>query len=345
MEQIESNPGAGRRVLVIFPGALGDLICVVPALRAIGHTNPGCAIELMARAELARFARGRMGVARGYSIDRREVSELFVDNPSNLATTKAFFSGFERIYSFFAENNREFRQAIGEVANGPVDFIPFRPPGPGHVADCYLDAVLAADEHADVPSTNREELSRIDVLEEDLAAASETLGKYRLAQSEFVLIFPGSGSPKKNWPAENFAALARQIERWTRAVLVIGPAEAAMEPIFAGEFVTLDERELGEVAGMARLAAGFVGNDSGVSHLAAAAGAIGVVLFGPTDPERWRPWGRVEVLRREPLASLPVSEVAERLADLCQSASGMVTISVEGRTNARALFDWKKDRS
>jgi ADP-heptose:LPS heptosyltransferase len=150
---------------------------------------------------------------------------------------------------------------------------------------------------------------------------------------------------KKNWPAENFAALARQIGRRIRAVMVIGPAEAAIEPIFAGEFVTLDGRELGEIVGMAHLAAGFVGNDSGVSHLAAAAGAIGVVLFGPTDPERWRPRGRVEVLRRDPLASLPVGEVAERLADLCQSSSGMVTINAEGSSNARALFDWKKDRS
>jgi len=332
-------------VLVIFPGALGDMICVGPALRAIGRANSGCEIELMARAELARFATGRMGIARGYSIDRREVSELFVDQPANLAITKAFFSGFERIYSFFAENNREFRQKIGEVANGPVDFIPFRPPGPGHVADRYLDAVLAAGGYPDVRSTSRNELSRIDVLAEDLEAASATLGKHRLAPGEFVLIFPGSGSPKKNWLAENFAALARQIEPKMRAVVVIGPAEAAIEPIFKGKFATLGGLELGEIAGMARLAAGFVGNDSGVSHLAAAAGAIGVVLFGPTDPERWRPLGHAEVLRREPLASLAVGEVAERLADLCQSSSGMVTINAEGSPNARALFDWKKDRS
>ena len=67
----------GARVLIIFPGALGDLICVGPAIRALGRMNPGAVLELMARAELAEFAAGRLGVAAGHSIDRREMSAMF----------------------------------------------------------------------------------------------------------------------------------------------------------------------------------------------------------------------------------------------------------------------------
>jgi len=66
-----------RRVLVIFPGALGDLICLVPAVRAIARRNPDATLELMARGELARFAVGRLGFARGHSIDRRETDSNF----------------------------------------------------------------------------------------------------------------------------------------------------------------------------------------------------------------------------------------------------------------------------
>ena len=61
----------------------------------------------------------------------------------------------------------------------------------------------------------------------------------------------------------------------------------------------LKDLELATVAGIARLATGFVGNDSGVSHLAAAADARGVVIFGASDPQRWRPLGRIAVLGQD----------------------------------------------
>src|SRR3989442_4874950 len=68
---------SAKRVLVIFPGALGDLICLVPTLRALIPRHRGSSIELMAREELARFAVDRMGVAAPHSIDRQEVAVLF----------------------------------------------------------------------------------------------------------------------------------------------------------------------------------------------------------------------------------------------------------------------------
>src|ERR1700681_2335151 len=92
-----------RRVLVIFPGALGDLMCLMPALSAISRRHPGAAIELMARLELARLVVGRSVVARGHSIDAREVGELFADGASGGA--RRFFGDFDRVYSFFASDD------------------------------------------------------------------------------------------------------------------------------------------------------------------------------------------------------------------------------------------------
>jgi heptosyltransferase-2 len=332
MEQ--SGSGPGRRVLVIFPGALGDLICLTPGLRTIARINRsharGCTLELMARGELASFAVGRMGVERGYSIDRREVADLFSEKDSRIPETLAFFGGYARIYTFFAENASGFRRALSEVAGGPVYFMPFRPPGTGHVARAYVDAVLAAHEDGGYDRADMEVSGSIEVLETDLAAAARTLARLGLAAGKFVMFLPGSGNPKKNWPAENFAELARRIEPGSKALIVLGPAEAALEPVFRDEFATITGAELGEVAGLAKMAAGFVGNDSGVSHLAAAAGASGVVLFGPTAPERWRPLGRVEVLRRDPLTILAMAEVTKQVRQLCQSALAMATMKVEG---------------
>ena len=64
------------------------------------------------------------------------------------------------------------------------------------------------------------------------------------------------------------------------------------------------------------MASAFVGNDSGISHLAAAIGTPGVVLFGPTDPRRWRPLGEVKVLACSSLHDLQALEVAQALTEI-----------------------------
>jgi ADP-heptose:LPS heptosyltransferase len=299
--KIERDHGASRRRLVIFPGALGDLICVVPALRAIGRQQPEAALELMARRELARFAVGRMGITRGHSIDRREVSQLFAMGES--VDARAFFGGFDRIDSFFAAADARFRRSLESVARGEVHFYPFRPPGDGHVAECYLRAI---GERSGAPVE-----SRIDLPPDDSAAAARILERVGLGKQNFMLVFPGSGSAKKNWPLPNFCELASRMPTAMPAVFVLGPAEATLEPgLRRSKFVTLSGLELSEVAGLARAARCFVGNDSGVSHLAAAAGAMGFAMFGPTDPARWRPLGNVRVIRRDPLVALTVGEAA-----------------------------------
>jgi hypothetical protein len=311
-----------ERVLVIFPGALGDLVCLGPALHALARRHLGTPLELMARAELAHFAVARFGFARiraarahsqaqsrAHSIDRREVTALFSED-ADLTDAAEFFRSFTRIYSFFAFEDVRFRRALANAAApAAVSFHAFRPAGAGHVAIGYLNEIgereAPPDEHPD---------GHIDVLPGDLAEAAQALERLGLAGARFILFFPGSGAGYKNWPADNFAALASALAPPLRALVVLGPAEAALEPLFAARGIArLRDQPLSTVAGLARLAAGFLGNDSGVSHLAAAAGASGVVIFGPTDPDRWRPMGQVTVIRRMPLADLAPAEVAVAL--------------------------------
>src|SRR5690349_6924301 len=100
------------RILVIFPGALGDLICLIPAIRSLAARRPGDSVELMARGELAEFASGRIGITRGHSIDRREVTALFVEGAPAGADARRFFQSFNEIISFFAGDNPEFRKSL-----------------------------------------------------------------------------------------------------------------------------------------------------------------------------------------------------------------------------------------
>ena len=75
----------------------------------------------------------------------------------------------------------------------------------------------------------------------------------------------------------------------------------------------MEQRELDALTG----AGGYVGHDSGPTHLAAMIGLPTLALFGPTDPAIWSPLGpRVQCLRHEPLDKLPLGQVSGALATL-----------------------------
>jgi heptosyltransferase III len=299
-------PGSpAMRLLVIFPGALGDLICLGPALRAIGRRHHDATLELMARPELARFAVGRMSIEAGHSIDRREVSSLFRNEAEADPAAHAFFGQFGRIYSFFAADDRNFRRSLSAAASGEVSFHRFRPPGDGHLSRLYLDSIGASGYRLE---------SRVDLAKSDFDSADRVLHRVGAADGKFCLVFPGSGSSTKNWPLARFVKLASDISSSVKPIAILGPAEEAMEGRFQErQLAAVHGLELEVVAALAHRARAFVGNDSGVSHLAAAAGARGVVIFGPTVPIRWQPLGEVTILRREPLDALAVAEVLQAL--------------------------------
>jgi heptosyltransferase III len=302
---------APTRVLIIFPGALGDLICLAPTIAAIARRHPNAVLELMARNELAEFAVGRLSITRAHSIDRREVGLLFRESqygPEDVEgdAARGFFGVFERIYCFFSADDALFRRALAAAsAPGKTTFHRFRAQATGHIAAAYLQDVTGESELEDIA---------FNLMLSDLEAASRAISG--LAEpKKFIAIFPGSGSPTKNWPIEKFSALANRLNEKTQAVFILGPAENALDGLLrASRHSIIKNQPLGAVAAIARMAAAFVGNDSGVSHLAAATGTPGIVLFGPTDPVRWCPLGRVTVLHRQRIDSIEVADVLAAVA-------------------------------
>jgi ADP-heptose:LPS heptosyltransferase len=108
------------------------------------------------------------------------------------------------------------------------------------------------------------------------------------------VIHPFSGSARKNWPLEKFRQLAHGLERNMHVHWCAGPDD----PPLPGAVRIDDLYELARWLARARL---YIGNDSCITHLAAAAGTPVLALFGPTDPARWAPRGpNVRVLRWRP---------------------------------------------
>ena len=131
-----------------------------------------------------------------------------------------------------------------------------------------------------------------------------------------LAIHPGAGSRAKRWDIAGFV----QVAHWWRAgggsvLAVVGPAEAGEPPALGG--TEIRDWPLVDLAAVLSRAALYVGNDSGVTHLAAAVGARGAALYGPTDPGRWRPISSAFVTLRAratgpdgiPLVALPASRV------------------------------------
>jgi heptosyltransferase III len=247
------------RTLAIRPGAIGDLIVSLPALECLRSEY----LEVWTSAAtvpLIRFA------DRARSISSTGIDLLGVAEPPPGLLEE--LRGFDRIVSWYGANRPDFMELTRSLGL-PIQFLRALPLEGGglHAVDFYLaqvDALGAASRKA--PSDG---IPRI--------PSSGPRGN-------FAVIHPFSGSPRKNWPLEKFRVLARGIERVMPVEWCAGPEDPRLD----GAVRIADLYELACWLGRARL---YVGNDSGITHLAAAAGAPVLALFGPTDPEVWAPRG------------------------------------------------------
>jgi ADP-heptose:LPS heptosyltransferase len=222
--------------------------------------------------------------------DSPEAAALLADDAPLSSGLSALLASFDAavVYSRSAVLVERLRMIVPRVvACDP------QPPGDRHAAEWYLGALHALGVPAQLGP-----LPPLEPTPEEHAAAARVLGALR---HRFLALHPGSGSPAKNWAAEPFAAVANALAPARAYALIEGPADReAVERVHAlapqgVRLRSLPLRTLGAVLTRALL---YVGNDSGVSHLAAAYGASCLVAFGPTDPIVWAPLGpRVATLR------------------------------------------------
>jgi ADP-heptose:LPS heptosyltransferase len=129
----------------------------------------------------------------------------------------------------------------------------------------------------------------------------------------FLLLHPGAGGDPKRWPVQGFAAVAAAVSRPPAVVVHQGPADAAaaaaLIAALGGDAIVLVEPPLPALAGALAAAALYVGNDSGVSHLAASVGAPSALLY-TRRLLAWRPWAPEARLMEVSAAGLIAAEVA-----------------------------------
>jgi heptosyltransferase-3 len=270
-------------------------------------------VSLLAPAAPAGALVGPREIAEVLPWDGAEMAALLAGDTTH-GPVEAAVSSADAVVAY--TRSAPVLEALGRRARRLVARDPAPPPGGPHASLWLAEglAPLAVDPRHEPPSLL---FTEAEGLEAEALAAGMPAG--------FLAVHPGSGSRAKNWPFDRFVETARRLSPGRTWLLILGPAEEDVSPPPRARLArSLPLRTLGAVLARAGL---FLGNDSGVSHLAGACGTRTLALFGPTDPAQWAPVGRAVLTLRPPSgdrAAQPVDEVvaaASRLA-LSSPASG-----------------------
>ncbi len=320
-----------RRVLVVRRRSIGDTVLATPSLHALRRFLPGARIDVLLEDWVAPLLEGSDVVDRVVTVRRKSQS-------SRLAVARRLRAeGYDVAYNLHGGSTAALlmRAAGARQRVGFADYSyaalhnHLAPPSAelwGREKTHSAEQQLALLGWTGVPVTDRP-ASRLAVGGEASATVARRLRETaRLADSQpFALVHPAAAFDTKTWAAENFARVVEHLAaRGLAPVAVAGPGEAkvidevrAHTPSPLAGFTDLSLPELTALAARARV---FVGNDSGVAHVAAAVGTPSVVVFGSSNVAHWRPWTQApaEVVREEmPCAPCPGYTCAEFDAPEC----------------------------
>lgn len=182
-------------------------------------------------------------------------------------------------------------RGFGYTIRAPID-----PNKPRHEADIYLDVPRALG--LDVSGC----IANVPVTPEDTVSVKSELTQ-SVITSRFIVINPTGGRnpgmtmDSKRWPPANFAQLANRLAKSLniKVVLIGGPNDgdivnAVAENLEQPPVTFVGKLSFGEIAALASLSYLYIGNDTGMTHLAAASGARTVMILGPSDPTRYAPF-------------------------------------------------------
>jgi ADP-heptose:LPS heptosyltransferase len=279
--------------LLIHAGAIGDFIMslrIVAALRAAGAEK----VTVLGKPEIASIALPGGGVDAVLDINQGGYHTLFSAESSLPSAIAKALSRFDLAVDMLGGPDGrpivKLRQAgIPRVIG--IDPRP-RPTWAGHISDQWLaDLRTAGIDACPGPPAIRLPEDRIDHGRRLLEDAAGRQG------GRFVIVHPGSGSRQKCWPSARFAELAQHLNAAGHSVVfILGPVE--MERFILTEITglnaiapTITNSSLPSGVDLLAAASLYIGNDSGMSHLAAALGTPIVTIFGPTSPTLWMPMG------------------------------------------------------
>jgi heptosyltransferase III len=303
-----------QRVLVIRLRSIGDTVLTTPSLFALRRFLPHAQVDILLEDWVAplldgsdivdrvitipRHSKsGRAHVARALRASRYDV--VYNLHGGTTATLLTRATGAKHRVGFahyqYARLHNHVAPSSREIWQRPTLH--------------SVEQQLALIGWTGVPVTDRPP-TRLAATEDSLRSVIEKLHAVGLADfpggQPFALIHPTAAFETKQWAMKNFARVAEELTaRGLIPVVIVSSKETLVVESLVKEssarIIALSDLSLPEVTALASQARLFVGNDSGIAHIAAAAGAPCIVIFGSSNVSHWRPWSRQpsEVVREE----------------------------------------------
>jgi heptosyltransferase III len=289
------NPAS---ILIIKTGAIGDTILFLPALEAVRQKFPKAFVEIMGHEERLSLLKENGYADSIVSIESKNLHSLFIKNARPSESLLKYLRRFDLIFTF-VKDETVFVDNIRKFSKGQIVQIPPFPEERGeHVVDYLLNALKGYG----IEPKNR--IPKLFAGADAKKSAVDFLQKHSIEPGSPVMaIHPGSGGKTKNWPLERFFEIGVWLKQkcGARILLIIGPAEEAVEKTILDTMNVLNpvvakNLSLEVLSGLLVFCQCFIGNDSGITHMAAALGIPTVALFGPSDPHVWGPRGENAVI-------------------------------------------------
>lgn len=313
------------RILVLRGGAIGDFILTLPALQMLRDRWPDAHIQLVGYPHVTALAVAA-GLADGtLSLHSADIARLFAEGVALPDEQREFIRSFDLIVNYFYDPSATVHENLLSAG------------APQVIYGCPLVREEHAVEHLLRPLEAlalypEGEMTPMLCLPEDNLRAGRQRGVE--IGEHVVLIHPGSGSARKNWSLDGYLEVARRLSDTTdfSPAILLGEADAEVAEQMATRDVpapVVQDLNLVEVAELLSACEGYIGNDSGVTHLAAAMGAPVLAIFGPTNPALWGPRGNnVEVIG---------CGEGEDAVDITGLAVERVWVALHGRFAGRGL--------
>jgi len=298
-----------KRILIIKPSALGDIVLALPALASLRASFPDARISWFIRPEYAPLLAGVGGIDEVIGFDRKLLGkwwykpkafaalvrlirrlrraefDLVIDLQGLLRTAMfAWFTGCKR--RFGMKSSREFAGLFytHKIAQDDNSI---------HLIDYYQKIVSAAGASVKTCKFNLAPTSQA------TDSVASLLAEHNIGPDRYAVFVPGSAHISKCWPVQNFAALADEItSRFGLSIIAIGTNE---EKPLVRKLKSASNVQIADFAGLTDIpqliallngAKVVVSNDTGPGHIAGALGVPVVIIFGATNPSRIRPYGR-----------------------------------------------------
>lgn len=280
-------------ILVLHSGALGDCVLSLHLIAAIKRAWDNPRVTVAARSSIVRWAQHHGLIDEARSIEEIGMHGLYDRHADISPRTIEFLRSFDGMVSFLGGCWEIVSERLAEASKCKVIAIDPRPtPGPAtHVVGHWVEQLHGYGLSVEVPTGDELEFRDRSALREQLRL------RLRASKERIVLCHPGSGGLEKCCSLDVLERIVAELKARSRSVAwVIGPDE--MER-FGTEYrqrleqvaPVLYEESVDLAADVAAGADDFIGNDAGMTHVAAMCGVKTIALFGPTDPTIWHPLG------------------------------------------------------